>query len=200
MTIRAQLITTAEVPLPLPDDHALSPLDHPAATPLDHPAATPLDQDPPSLPDHPAVPPLDHRTLQRSIPATGAPAGRYLSVELLGEIRLVALERSITHIGRGLISDVRIEDPHVSRRHAIVAVRGDGVRVLDDRSANGTFRNGHRVSISYLADGDVLRFGNTVLRYVEIARMVRERPLRRIGRGRLARGRLASQSGGPIAA
>ena len=57
-------------------------------------------------------------------------------------IRLLPLNRPITHIGRGLIADVRLEDPHVSRRHAIVALRGEGVRVLDDRSTTGTFVNG----------------------------------------------------------
>ena len=42
--------------------------------------------------------------------------------------------------------------------------------MLDDRSSNGTFVNGRRVTVAYLADGDVLRFGRAVLRYVEVAR------------------------------
>src|ERR1700735_5615786 len=112
---------------------------------------------------------LDHRTRERTIPEAGAPAGRYLSLEHDGETRLIALERPITHIGRGLVADVRLEDSQVSRRHAILALRGDGARVLDDRSYNGTFVNGRRVTVAYLSDGDVLRFGRAVFRYVEVA-------------------------------
>jgi hypothetical protein len=128
---------------------------------------------------------LDHRTRERLIPRTGAAAGRYLAVERDGENWLIALTRPITHIGRGLITDVRLEDPHVSRRHAILALRGDGARVLDDRSSNGTFVNGRRITVAYLSDGDVLRFGRAVLRYVEVARPRKPEPLRRIPPRRL---------------
>jgi pSer/pThr/pTyr-binding forkhead associated (FHA) protein len=123
---------------------------------------------------------VDHRTRERMVPVVGAPAGRYLSLEHEGETRLLALDRPITHIGRGLVADVRLEDPQVSRRHAIVAVRGDGVRVLDDRSWNGTFVNGRRVTVAYLADGDVLRFGRAVFRYVEVSPRFGVEPVRRI--------------------
>jgi hypothetical protein len=123
---------------------------------------------------------LDHRTRARAIPAQHAPAGRYLSFEDGDEVRLIALDRPITHIGRGLIADVRLEDPHVSRRHAIVALRGDGTRVLDDRSSAGTFVNGRQVTVAHLSDGDVLRLGRVVFRFVEIAPRRRAQPLRRI--------------------
>jgi FHA domain len=123
---------------------------------------------------------LDHRTRERALPSTGAPPGRYLSFEHGDATWLIALERPITHIGRGLIADVRLEDSHVSRRHAILALRGEGARVLDDRSANGTYVNGRAVSVAHLSDGDVLRFGRAVFRYTEIARRGRTRPLRRI--------------------
>jgi pSer/pThr/pTyr-binding forkhead associated (FHA) protein len=123
---------------------------------------------------------VDHRTRERSIPEAGAPAGRYLSMENDGENRLISLDRPITHIGRGLIADVRLEDSHVSRRHAILALRGDGARVLDDRSWNGTFVNGRRITVAYLSDGDVIRFGRAVFRYVEVAPRRKAQPMRRI--------------------
>ena len=123
---------------------------------------------------------LDHRTREHAIPAVGAPPGRYLSFEHGAVTMLIALERPITHIGRGLIADVRLEDSHVSRRHAILAVRGEGARVLDDRSSNGTYVNGRAVTVAHLSDGDVLRFGRAVFRYTEIAPRGRTRPLRRI--------------------
>jgi FHA domain len=130
---------------------------------------------------------LDHRTREHLIPQAGAPAGRYLGVERGGETLLLALSRPITHIGRGLIADVRLEDPHVSRRHAILALRGEGARVLDDRSANGTFVNGGRVTVAHLDDGDILRFGRAVLRYVEVRPPRRAEPVRRIPLARLRR-------------
>jgi hypothetical protein len=122
---------------------------------------------------------LDNRTRERLIPEAGAPAGRYLSLEHDGETKLIALERPITHIGRGLVADVRLEDSQVSRRHAILAVRGDGTRLLDDRSYNGTFVNGQRITVQHLTDGDVVRVGRAVFRFAEITPRRKAQPLRR---------------------
>lgn len=140
---------------------------------------------------------LDHRTRARAIPAVGAPPGRYLAFEHGAVTKLIALERPITHIGRGLIADVRLEDSHVSRRHAILAIRGQSVRVLDDRSSNGTYVNGRAVMVARLTDGDVLRFGRAVFRYTEIAPRGRSQPLRRIP---LAHGAGRPQPAGTAAA
>jgi hypothetical protein len=129
---------------------------------------------------------LDHRTRERAISSAEAPPGRYLSFEHGDATSLIPLERPITHIGRGLIADVRLEDSHVSRRHAILAIRGEGARVLDDRSSNGTYVNGRAVTVAQLSDGDVLRFGRAVFRYTEVARRERIRPLRRIPLARRA--------------
>ena len=130
---------------------------------------------------------LDHRTRERLIPEAGAPAGRYLSVEHDGETKLIPLERPITHVGRGLVADVRLEDSHVSRRHAILALRGDGARILDDRSYNGTFVNGRRVTVQHLADGDVVRVGRAVFRYTEVTPRRKAQPMRRIPMARRLR-------------
>lgn len=108
-----------------------------------------------------------------------ATPGRYLTVKHGDEVRLIALERPIIHIGRGLTADVRIADPQISRHHAIIAQRGDRTRVLDDRSANGTFVNGRPVTVAYLADGDVLRVGGVVLGFAEIVPQIKPAPVRR---------------------
>jgi pSer/pThr/pTyr-binding forkhead associated (FHA) protein len=139
---------------------------------------------------------LDHRTRESSVPQDAAPPGRYLAIDDDDRRRLIALTRPITHIGRGLIADVRLEDPHVSRRHAIIAIRGDGpgaVRVLDDRSSGGTFVNGDAVTAAELHDGDIVRVGRVVFRYTEIApALKRTAALRRIPIGvRRARGTAA---------
>jgi pSer/pThr/pTyr-binding forkhead associated (FHA) protein len=112
---------------------------------------------------------VDHRTRRRAIAAELAAPGRYLALQDGEETLLVALEREVTHMGRGFTADVRIEDQRVSRRHAILVQRGARVRLLDDRSSNGTFVNGRRIIESDLEDGDVILIGPVAMRYVEIA-------------------------------
>jgi FHA domain len=77
-----------------------------------------------------------------------------------GELRIFPIERGWTRIGRSLTADMRIDDPSVSRRHAlIVAEPGKTLRVLDDRSLNGVFVNGETIEWGPLRDGDQLTIG-----------------------------------------
>jgi pSer/pThr/pTyr-binding forkhead associated (FHA) protein len=85
--------------------------------------------------------------------------GEYLCYEENGELRTVALTREWTRIGRSLAADVRLDDPTVSRRHALVVRQPDGVRLLDDRSLNGVFVNDMRVESKSLEDGDEIVIG-----------------------------------------
>ncbi len=112
---------------------------------------------------------LDHRTRQRAIGRRLAPFGHYLAFEQDGEEWLVPIESQVTHIGRGLTADVRIEEQRVSRSHAILVRHGHHTRVLDNRSANGTFVNGRRIVATNVTDGDVLRVGPVVMTYLQIA-------------------------------
>jgi hypothetical protein len=88
-------------------------------------------------------------------------AGRYL---LCGE-QAFALSGDVTHVGRGMTADVRLDDHTVSARHAIVVARADRLRILDDRSTNGTVVNGRRIDEAQLNDGDVVVLGRVVLTY-----------------------------------
>jgi hypothetical protein len=72
------------------------------------------------------------------------------------------------YIGRGLAADLRLDEDSVSRSHAILVYRSSGSRILDDRSSNGTFVNGRRVTQADLKDGDVLVLGRVILRYLEV--------------------------------
>jgi hypothetical protein len=77
-----------------------------------------------------------------------------------GEIVTFAIERGWTKIGRSARADLRLDDPSVSRRHAmIVAEPGKPLRVLDDRSLNGILVNGETVEFGPLRDGDELAIG-----------------------------------------
>lgn len=86
--------------------------------------------------------------------------GSYLAFEDDdGGYAVVRLEPGWTRIGRSAAADVMLDNPTVSRRHALVVVTEAGVRALDDRSLNGLFVNGERVEWAPLADGDELEIG-----------------------------------------
>ena len=93
--------------------------------------------------------------------------GQYLAWADGDQVRIVALDREWTRVGRSLAADVRFDDPTVSRRHALIVRQADGVRVLDDRSLNGVFVNGERVEWRVLADGDEIVVGRYRLHFLE---------------------------------
>jgi pSer/pThr/pTyr-binding forkhead associated (FHA) protein len=100
---------------------------------------------------------------------TIAEPGLYLAFRDGDDVRIHALTREWTRIGRSLAADVRFDDPTVSRRHALIVRQADGVRVLDDRSLNGVFVNGERVEWSVLSDGDEVVVGRHILRFLDVA-------------------------------
>jgi pSer/pThr/pTyr-binding forkhead associated (FHA) protein/DNA-directed RNA polymerase subunit RPC12/RpoP len=102
--------------------------------------------------------------------------GEYVLYEDGEEIKVVALTREWTRIGRSLAADVRFDDPTVSRRHALVVRQADGVRVLDDRSLNGVFVNGERIEWRELKDGDEILVGRYRLTFVSLDAQALERP------------------------
>jgi predicted RNA-binding Zn-ribbon protein involved in translation (DUF1610 family) len=76
------------------------------------------------------------------------------------QVQTFAIERAWTRIGRSETADVYLDDPTVSRRHAMIVVKpGRGLRVLDDRSLNGIFLNGKPIELARVDDGDELAVG-----------------------------------------
>ena len=116
-----------------------------------------------------ALPRVTFRDRRAAVPASDSPdPGRYLVLDDGDEALLFPLQDGTTHLGRGFAADFQLDDQSVSRRHAIVHVRSGGARILDDRSANGTFVNGRRVTEAELADGDVVVLGRVVLTYRDV--------------------------------
>jgi pSer/pThr/pTyr-binding forkhead associated (FHA) protein len=113
----------------------------------------------------PRIPELQRRRAARMLPRL-AP-GRYLAIDDGDEVVLLPLDREFMHIGRSPASDIVLDDSSVSRKHALVARRGERTMILDDRSRNGVHVNGVRVSESELRDGDTIRCGHVTLRFVE---------------------------------
>jgi two-component system cell cycle response regulator len=69
-------------------------------------------------------------------------------------------------LGRGNDCDIRINDHSVSRRHARIQPGADGYYAVDLQSTNGTFVNDIPASICKLKDGDYLRVGNCIYRFL----------------------------------
>ena len=85
-----------------------------------------------------------------------------------GSVRVHTVVGEWTRIGRSASSEIRFEDPTVSRRHALVVRRPDGLKVVDDRSLNGVCVNGERVEIHTLSSGDTIQVGRHALHFVRV--------------------------------
>jgi diguanylate cyclase (GGDEF)-like protein len=69
-------------------------------------------------------------------------------------------------LGRDNDCDICLSDLSVSRHHARIQPGMDGYYVVDLQSTNGTFVNDKPASMCKLKDGDYLRFGNWIFRYL----------------------------------
>jgi serine/threonine protein kinase len=68
-------------------------------------------------------------------------------------------------IGRGQTTETRLRDPYVSKTHCHVEFDGGKIILKDAGSAGGTLVNGERVSQRELKPGDVIRVGETQIRF-----------------------------------
>jgi two-component system, cell cycle response regulator len=69
-------------------------------------------------------------------------------------------------LGRGDSCDIRIPDQSVSRTHARITLEEGGYDVSDLQSTNGTFVNDGPVMTTRLKDGDYVRVGNCIYRFL----------------------------------
>lgn len=70
-------------------------------------------------------------------------------------------------IGRAPSAAVFLDDITVSREHAILERRADGLHLSDVGSLNGTYVNRQRIESVRLADGDEVQIGKYRLTYIE---------------------------------
>lgn len=119
----------------------------------DHGGATTSEFPAPSHPAHPSWLDEAREQLPKSDPCLA-----FLGDD--GELRSFPIGRGWSRIGRSLTADLRLDDPSVSRRHAMIVAEPDKpLRVLDDRSLNGLLVNGETVEWAPLHDGDELAIG-----------------------------------------
>lgn len=86
--------------------------------------------------------------------------GSHLAMRERGRVVTFHLSEDWTRIGRCETAQICLDDPSVSRRHAMVAIESDRPpRILDDRSLNGLLVNGRKVDYAELEAGDELTIG-----------------------------------------
>jgi pSer/pThr/pTyr-binding forkhead associated (FHA) protein len=118
----------------------------------------------------PAVSPLVERDrLKAASRITPPEPGRYLAVPDGDEVALIPVREPNTRLGRSVGADVVLEHPSVSRRHALIVQRSGQSVLLDDRSTNGVYVNGTRVTQAHLRHGDEIGLGQVIIRYVEVS-------------------------------
>jgi hypothetical protein len=104
--------------------------------------------------------------------------GQFLAFEDDTGVALLPVAEGWSRIGRSATAEIRLDDPTVSRRHAVIVRTPEGeLRVLDDRSLNGVFVNGEAVEWSPLADGDELAIGRYRLLVIDATRAARPHAL-----------------------
>ena len=70
-------------------------------------------------------------------------------------------------IGRSPDAGVFLDDVTVSRNHALLVRRRDGLYIDDLGSLNGTYVNRRRIESHLLSDGDEIQVGKYKLSYLE---------------------------------
>lgn len=82
-------------------------------------------------------------------------------------------------IGRSLNCQLSLNDPLVSRNHAVLVVRADGVSIQDLGSRNGVRVNGHRIEGTHqLSEGDAITIGGQHMKLVSQRRAETQRAIR----------------------
>jgi S-DNA-T family DNA segregation ATPase FtsK/SpoIIIE len=89
-----------------------------------------------------------------------APGKKYALIMLQGEEpgKVIALEKSRITLGRA-DCDISLQDPELSRQHALISIHGMSARLEDLGSTNGTFVDGERVESAELSDRSEFRIG-----------------------------------------
>ena len=111
------------------------------------------------------LPPLDRSGWRDLVASVVRPTARCarLVIHLPSpiDLRLDGTARTWA-IGRSRACDVVIDDPSISRRHALLSVRGERCSIRDLASMNGVELNGRPVTSAVLQPGDTLRLGGVV--------------------------------------
>ena len=107
---------------------------------------------------------IDRRMEERIIDRMGEQAGKepsLLVVEGFDKDRRFVLDKTESVIGRDESCDIVINDPGISRSHAVIKKVGNEIIIEDLHSRSGLFINGKKVEFHTLHDGDTVKMGIT---------------------------------------
>ncbi len=76
------------------------------------------------------------------------------------------LEQDLVNIGRVQECDIVVDMDSVSRRHASLKREGERIIISDLQSTNGTYVNNHLVDAQDLRDGDQIKIGNAIFKFL----------------------------------
>jgi hypothetical protein len=79
----------------------------------------------------------------------------------------LTVDEEKTSIGRNPDAGIFLDDVTVSRNHALLVRRSDGLYIDDLGSLNGTYVNRRRIESHKLEDGDEIQIGKYKLSYLE---------------------------------
>jgi DNA-binding NtrC family response regulator len=92
----------------------------------------------------------------RLVVVEGGDAGKELTIDGGSPSRV--------YVGQSPTCDLRVDDPHVSRRHAGFELAPRGLCITDLDSTNGTFVNGVEVHSALVRGGEIVRLGGLKIR------------------------------------
>jgi FHA domain len=91
-------------------------------------------------------------------------------VKAAGRTRIVVFDTQDLSLGRAPENDLFIDEPEMSRKHAVFKRTREGCRVEDMGTSNGTHVNGEAVAHAMLSHGDVVKIGEVEITYAETTR------------------------------
>lgn len=106
----------------------------------------------PEAPELPELPPLPRDQRFSLAVIAGSQAGSVFPIT-----------KPRVYLGRGSAVDVQIKDSEVSRRHAMLEVRGAKVMLVDLGATNGTWVGGERAQEAEIANQGEFTLGSTTL-------------------------------------
>ncbi|MEM7346278.1 MAG: FHA domain-containing protein [Chloroflexota bacterium] len=78
------------------------------------------------------------------------------------------LTQKLALIGRSKECQWHLSDTQISRKHAEIRREGSQVKIKDLQSSHGLFVNGHKYDTRTLEVGDLIRLGNTELKFEQV--------------------------------
>ena len=93
-----------------------------------------------------------------------------LKLKAAGRTRLIVFDTQDLTLGRANENDLSVDDPEMSRKHAVFKRSREGCAVEDMGTSNGTAVNGQTVQRAVLKHGDVVKIGEVEITYAETTR------------------------------